>query len=175
MFRAAGAGVEAVVIPYLGDMLEALATAASGALATPVGRVLVAPGLEVAWDECCDGQLWARVVEARESDAVLAPARLADGSACGPGAWLVTFGVGVLRCTPSVDDRGRAPTADALTANALLLLEDQADVCLAIKCSGVVASPRGMAWAPLGPEGGCAGGEWTFEVLVQGCGCSQPA
>ena len=78
-----------------------------------------------------------------------------------------------MRCTPVVDDRGRAPSADALTGSAGQVLEDMAAVAGAVVCCSGLNGAGGMLWTPLGPEGGCAGGEWTFDVVLRGCGCDE--
>ena len=111
--------MEAVVIEGLPGLLGALLDCAEDALDPTPGRVLVAPGGEVAWDACCDGQLWVRVVEVTDATDLLGIRVGADGS-CQTAAWRVDIGVGVLRCTPTVDDRGRAPSADDLTGRAVV-------------------------------------------------------
>ena len=152
------------------ETLVGLAECAAGGLSEPAGRVLVAPGGEVAWDSCCDGMVWSRLVEVRPGPE---PARTAGGEACGPVVWEVRVGVGVLRCTPVVDDRGRAPSPDALTENAERITADMREVLRAIECCAGVARLVEPLWSPLGPEGGCAGGEWTFGVFLAGCGCDE--
>ena len=162
------------MIPGLPELLDELLGCAEREVDPPAARVFLAPGLEVAWDACCDGQLWVRVVGVADgSDRVPVVPRLADGSSCAPPAWVVTLGVGVLRCTPVVDDRGRAPSADALTGSAGQVLEDMAAVAGAVVCCSGLSGVGGMLWTPLGPEGGCAGGEWTFDVVLRGCGCDE--
>ena len=161
-----------VVIDGLPGLLGALLDCAEDALDPTPGRVLVAPGGEVAWDACCDGQLWVRVVGVTDATDLLGMRVGADGS-CQTAAWRVDIGVGVLRCTPTVDDRGRAPAADDLTGNAGQLLEDMAALAGAVACCAPVMRPLDLAWLPLGPEGGCAGGEWTFGVIRQACPCPE--
>lgn len=156
------------MIQGLEEALDALLGAALAELDPVPGRVLIAPGAEVAWDACCDGQLWVRVASVEDATPLVANGRSAQS--CGPLAWLVTFGLGVLRCSPSVDDRGRVPPAESLTDNARQLVADMQGLARALACSGGV-SGRSQLWTPLGPEGGCAGGEWTVGVLMLACGC----
>ncbi len=159
------------MIVGLHGLLDQVLAAVLAELDPVPGRVLIAPGAEVAWDSCCDGQLWVRVVGVEDASSLLNARPGADGS-CSPVAWLVTLGVGVLRCSPSVDDRGRVPAAGALTENARELVADMEALVRALTCR--IETPlRSLAWAPLGPEGGCAGGEWTFSVVVPACGCEE--
>lgn len=160
------------MISGLPDLLAAILGCVREELDPAPGRVLIAPGEQVAWDACCDGQLWVRVVGVRDVTAELGGRSGADGS-CAVLAWGVTVGVGVLRCTPSVDDRGRAPSAGEVTGSAEQVLADMAATSRALLCCAPVSRPRSLAWAPLGPEGGCAGGEWTFEVWLGVCACPE--
>ena len=162
------------MIDGLPALLDGVLTAADDALDPAAGRVLVAPGAEVAWDACCEGsgQLWVRVVSVTDAGAVQPVRVLADGTRCALPGWVVTVGVGVLRCSPVVDDRGRAPSADALTENASQLLADMDALAGVIVCAGLQGWSD-LLWTPLGPEGGCAGGEWTFDVRLPSCPCEE--
>jgi hypothetical protein len=50
---------------------------------------------------------------------------------------------------------------------------DMMAVAEAINCclAPQVAKLQMLRWDPLGPEGGCTGGEWSFTVLVDNCRC----
>lgn len=158
------------MIQGLPDLLGEVLGCVEAELDPAPGRVLIAPGGEVAWDACCDGQLWVRVVSAADVSAELGARPGADGS-CAVVGWGVTVGVGVLRCTPSVDARGHSPAAGDVTGSAVQVLADMAAVARGLLCCAPVTRPRSLAWVPLGPEGGCAGGEWTFDVWLPVCGC----
>lgn len=150
----------------LGPALERWLACATAVL-EPVGRAFVQPGFEVAWDDCCDGQVWVRLVAVSPTPGLTV--QKASGSPCGP-EWLdVTAAVGVVRCVHVVDDDGHAPTPAALTADALRMTADQAALLDAVACC---IQPRQIVrWDPLGPSGGCAGGEWVFVARWPGCDC----
>lgn len=154
--------------PALGLMLDAanLAVAAD----PPLGRVHLATGTP-AWDDCCSGQLWLRVV----SQVPAALGGRATAPNCGVPAWTVTFGLGLLRCAQTVRDDGSAPPPAALTAEALQVATDAATLCRVIECDWTKISGleriTPTVWTPLGPDGGCVGGEWQATVLVTNCGC----
>jgi hypothetical protein len=153
----------------LGPALMLFLASAEAALDTPVGRAALYPGAEVAWDDCCDGQLWIRVINQLPNSGV----RNASGQPCGVATWTVTLGLGVLRCAASIDDQGRAPAAADLTANTLAMLADQAALSEAIQCAITPAVEKlvVLRWDPIGPSGGCVGGEWQFTVTLMNCAC----
>lgn len=141
------------------------------------GRRFVAPGLDVAWDDCCEGsgQLWVRVLQTQPSGNPFPAPLPASRSKCDWPLVAVTVGVGVLRCTPTVDDRGIAPSAAALTESALQMTADRAVLEQAVRCCWPdvrnVEAITGVSWVPLGPNGGCAGGEWTATLALGTCRC----
>lgn len=138
---------------------------AAKALLSPVPRriVHVNPG-EVAWDGCCDGQLWGRIVAVDPHVSAQAAT-----VACGVDYWLVTVAVGVIRCVETVDDRGNSPRPARVEADGRQQALDLAAIERAVLCDDRVHTVNG--WTPLGPEGGCAGGEWEFVLRFSTCGC----
>jgi hypothetical protein len=156
-------------VDLIGPILASMLGCADSALDPAPGRALVVPGLLPAWDSCCDGQVWVRLMSLT--------ADLAGGqpSQRPPLMWRATIGCGVLRCAAVVDDQGHAPPAEVLTAEALALSADRAALEAAIQCEmpGVsnVMRIELIRWDPVGPEGGCAGGEWQFQTLVDNCRC----
>jgi len=139
------------------------------ALDPPVQRVALYPGAQVAWDDCCGGQAWLRVVEIIPSGG---DRRLR--TACGPPLWQVTLGIGVLRCAAVVSDYGEAPSPEALTADTLQMLTDMSALQQAFECqiAPAVLSADHLRWVPLGPSGGCVGGEWLVTVRFDNCPCT---
>lgn len=124
------------------------------------GRSIVAPGASVAWDDCCDGQLWARVVS-------ISPVfqGTTNGVKC-PVAYDFTLGVGVIRCVSTVNERGKPPSAKQITADGNAGLRDMrelADILQSYRPVDALTTRLGI-WTPLGPDGGCAGGEWTMTM-----------
>lgn len=147
-------------------MLTAALECAAAGLTRPAGRVALYPGGEVAWDQCdCDGQLWVRLTEmerAGDGDR--------NGTPCGPLLWKATLGVGVIRCVGTLDDQGNSPPTNRLNMDTLQMTQDMSDLAVAMTCclSPQLEESRlqMLTWNPLGPQGGCAGGEWVFTVLV---------
>ena len=140
--------------------LVELAAAVEEHLSTKPGRTIVAPGSTVAWDDCCAGQLWARVITV-----VPLYKGTMNGVQC-PTGYDFTLGVGVIRCVATVDDRGRAPSAQQITRDGTAGQRDMreiADVLQSYRPVDALAGRLGT-WTPLGPDGGCAGGEWTYQM-----------
>ncbi|QDF19046.1 hypothetical protein SEA_BUSEPHILIS_31 [Microbacterium phage Busephilis] len=136
---------------------------AEAALNPTPTRVFVQPGAEVAWDqEKCDGQAWSRLV----SMTPVLGTRKANGVACVEW-WDVTFAVGVLRCVANLDNRGRIPTAEQITADGDQFADDLVALLTAVECDQYVRQLVGVQ--PAGPQGNAAGSEVQFIVRVQPC------
>jgi len=154
----------------LGPLMAAVLAEALAALTEPVGRVSLYPGADVAWDDCCEGQLWVRVAETTPTGS---GPQAGTRQPCGVHLWQVLLGIGVMRCAAVVKDDGTPPTPAELTADTLAMTQDRADIEEAIKC-GVAPLTEQMhfvRWDPLGPQGGCVGGEWLFFVKMGTCSC----
>lgn len=128
----------------------------------------LAPGAQVAWDNCCEeggvgGQLWVRLVN-------IVPGWPQRDAAqkCAPRLYTATFGVGVIRCAHTLDDQGNPPTAAEMTGDATKINDDMEDMLSGIMSNLEYQYNLG-AYEPLGPDGGCAGGEWTVSVRLQPC------
>lgn len=139
----------------------------------PVGRAFLAPGSQVAWDDCCDGQLWVRMINVFPSGR---PFPAVDSvQPCGIAVLAVQLAVGVVRCAAVVDDNGNAPTPEELTADTLAQSADASILLSAIQCCDLPTTTdkliRVGTWTPSGPQGGCVGGEWTLTLGVGNCGC----
>lgn len=168
------------MVDFVGPTMEALLACSEAALedaGRPVSRSSLVPGRDVAWDNCCGdgntgGQLYVRAVTGFPSGPF--PQHNTSTKCDAPfRAWQLA--VGVIRCTPTIDDQGNPPSAAALTANTLGVMEDAHALETAIKCclreaprvQGVIL----VAWTPQGPQGGCVGGEWTVWVNLPACAC----
>lgn len=138
----------------------ALLKGGAAALSNAVSNAYVAPGAEVAWDECCAGHLYVRIVAVTP---VFGPTA-ADGNHCSIRYWNATLALGTLRCVEVVDDRGRGPRPYDLTADAAILHQDMADLGMFLTSN---TNASDMEWSAQGPEGGCVAGEWTFTVKVR--------
>lgn len=153
-------GIEAELLRWLACAVESLDP--------PVGRAFVAPGLEVAWDDCCDGQVWVRLLQL--APVVSQQLRKANGRhQCAVDIWEVTAAIGVVRCVHSMKDDGTPPTPEEITADGLQMAEDMQNLMSAIQCC--VEPTTFVRWNSTGPAGGCSGGEWQFVVRIAGCGC----
>ena len=145
------------------DLPEAVLEAAWNGLTKKPGRSVIAPGGDVAWDECCDGMLY---VVQRNFLPMYKQGR--SESSC-PVMLRVTYAVGVLRCVKGLTDRGTAPTANQITADGLQTGRDSIQLYNALQCftppDPGLRAKLGV-WSPLGPEGQCAGGEWELTVTM---------
>lgn len=146
---------------------------ASTSLEPPVDRAVLAPGGSVSWDACECGQVWVRLIGLVPSAS--SQVRSSAFLPCGVTIWVVTLGVGVLRCAAVLDESGNAPSPAALSADTLQETADLAALSAAIQCC-MTASPHVehlsmLRWSPLGPDGGCLGGEFQFNVLMDNCLC----
>jgi len=162
------------VVDLVGPLCTDMLACVQANLSVPVGRAFVAPGSAIAWDDCCDGQLWVRVVQMNTTDGVR-PQKM-GAKPCDPCGLEYAVGVeiGVLRCSSTIDDQGQIAGPDVLTAEALQALTDEAEISEAAQCC--IRSLPGMKnlvmvrWDPLGPEGGCVGGVWTIALTLKtGC------
>jgi hypothetical protein len=156
-----------VAVDYLGPILTEYVDQAVAALIPTPGRIVhVAPGAEVAWDDCCDGQVWSRVIQVLTHTT---NSRSAAGPPCGVDYWIATIGLGVIRCAHSLNEDGSAPTALEVEGDGFDMLADMANLQEVVLCNPNTWNV--VQWLPLGPNGGCHGGEWTFTVQVPTCGC----
>lgn len=138
--------------PGLDDLLKHVVDA----LPAPVGRAVVAPGGSVAWDDCCDGQAWVRVVSVEPS----------YQARCGIVRWTVTLGIGVLRCAAVLNDDGVAPSPRQITADGHEMIADMDAIAHLFQCNDLPLDPLLGNWTPQGPNGGCHGGEWAATVTL---------
>ena len=138
----------------------AILKGAAESLSNAVSQAYVAPGAEVAWDECCAGHLYVRTVSISP---MLGPTAI-DGDPCSIRYWAATLALGTLRCVEVVDDRGRGPRPFDLTADAAILHQDMAELGQFLTSS---TNASDLEWSAQGPDGGCVSGEWTFTVKVR--------
>lgn len=135
----------------------------------------LAPGGMVAWDNCCkdQGQLYVRLVSMFPSGRPF-PTEFAGIMRCGAYLMAATLAVGTVRCAHVVDDRGRAPTAEQMTGDALRLTLDAAILEQGIRCC--LGANENVPWSmgemvTSGPEGGCGSVEWLVTVGFNTCAC----
>jgi hypothetical protein len=146
----------------------------------PVESVFIAPGGPPAWDNCCEdgGQLYVRLVQSfPTSGPGSAPFPGQDTRPrCHPVLMAARLGVGVLRCSQAFATEEGAPPSDATKTTEGTRTSMDASILLeAILCCLTTALPNLPwvvdVWNPLGPNGGCVGGEWQLIVGVDTCRC----
>ena len=159
------ANIEPLFVEILDEAMDELVD-------NPPGRAFIQPGAEVSWDDCCQGggQLSIRLIS-------LVPAGTAAISPCPPAGWTATVGLSLIRCVAGLDDAGRVPTAEQLSADGADVLADMTALERALNCRvrelDSVERMSIIQWLPQGPEGGCAGGEWQFMISVLSCACPE--
>ena len=132
-----------------------------------ISRTYVAAG-EIAWDDCC-GMLV--VAPERVYRSEVFPTENGDEELCFGGYLVVDLLVLIVRCVPTVDDRGRAPSANALQAAYRTLIEDAAVVW------NLVTGPlpdemvrANVAQTFVGAQGGCIAAETRFTIGLEQTG-----
>lgn len=144
----------------------------------PVGRSGLVHGTEEAWDDCCAGQAYVRLVQVYPTMGNGGggfPAQDTVHTNCGINMLAARLAIGVLRCAATQDDNGVAPTAATITTETASHTLDTSIILESIMCclpsvAGVQAS-KIDAWNPKATLGGCRGGEWQVIVAVGHCGC----
>lgn len=152
--------------------LAAIAQRSSTDLSPAPGRtVLLAPGALVAHDDCCDGQVWARLVNLGPMPSN-DPARRPGMNPCAVPEFMLTAELGIVRCAATVNDQGRAPSPRQITADGEQSINDMSALLGVLRCTDNLRSL--ISWTPTGPEGGCHGGYWTFTMRASNClGCEE--
>ena len=139
------------------EIAELLLGTAVEAVENPPARHLVLPGRENAWD--CE-MVYVQMAGAQA---------VTRDNAC-PSFLDVMFQVGLLRCVTVQDRQGRAPTAEQITSDGLIHLDDaealfKALACLKIEHPAVVRNSVGSS-NHLGPTGALVGVEWGVTVRL---------
>lgn len=152
----------------IAPLLDEILTAIADALPVKPARQVISPGLP-AWDDCgCDdepGQLALRVTGVN-------PVWPRNGQGnCEPAMWSISLAISLLQCVATVDDQGNAPSSDMITADGIEMYTAMQLLLSAIVCNvaplDVIDGDTTIgSWTPLDPQGGCAGGEWSFTVRV---------
>lgn len=143
------------------NVLEHVLDACRDALSVAPGRSVIAAGYGVAWDDCCDGQLSVRVIRTTP----LYKGNPINGC---PVGFEHLLSVSLVRCVATMNDRGQAPTEDEMTADGRAMIRDMNELANILQCMSI---PKTLgSWLgpfrTVGPQGGCAGGEWDFTVRV---------
>lgn len=165
-----GEALYAILATLADDVLAALVEEPG---AVPPCRVLVAPYLEVADDNCCDddecgGQLAVTLDQLYRSDSFPLPQGLGVPTPCGCGGEPVAvMRARLTRCIPALNDDGTIPTPEALSEGAAVGIIDASALSNGV-CSFVSRFPKDNAVpgivTPVGPLGGCGSYEVTVTV-----------
>lgn len=146
-----------------------------------VCRSFLAPGGPPPWDTCCDcgtgeGMAYVQIASVAPTDNF--PIQQTGAMRCPPTGQIIELNIAVIRCAATVDDQGRAPSAERMTADALKVQRDRAIVYEAIKCCYLDDADPGTyvigAFTPLGPNGGCVGGTTSLTLAANVCRCPEP-
>lgn len=132
----------------------------------------VVPGA-IAWDECDCGLLAVSVGQIYPTEAFPNPVQARVGNGCDAPWEAAEIIVQVVRCTPTVDDVGNAPTVAALDEAAQEILRDAYEMMRAVsttlcqmndarEISDFVMRPL----TPQGPSGACGGNELRAVVSL---------
>lgn len=129
-----------------------------------VQRAYVAAG-QVAWDDCC-GMLVVAPERVYRSQSF--PTEFIGQEVCDTGWLNIGLVVLLVRCIPTVDDRGRAPSGKALDDAYQMILEDAGVVWNALQCAELPDDwqKANLSQGFVGAEGGCVGVETRIIVGV---------
>jgi hypothetical protein len=145
----------------------AILAAANGAITKAVNRALITTG-QIAWDDCCDGQLAVSVTRVAPTEAFpTEQVTLVLMGSCSPAYELAEISVQIVRCAPQALNGQQAPTVTALSDAAKQTLIDANQVRRSVTkalCSLKEDIPQRLDYFIrdqlfLGPEGACAGSE----------------
>ena len=162
------------------DVAQWLLTTSGNALVTcgrdPINKAYVAAG-QIAWDDCC-GMLV--VAPERVYQSEIFPQPNTSQTYCFGGYLAVDYVVLLVRCTPTVDDRGRAPSETELQAAYDSLLGDAAVIFNSLTTEMPSEWIRTVPVQTFtGAQGGCIGVETRMTVGIEqsqwAVCCGEPA
>jgi hypothetical protein len=114
----------------------------------------------------CGGQAWVRLEQVFPSVIFPTPA---ENTVCNTGL-VASIEIGVLRCMQVIEESGEAPSLDEQVRATRLQLADMQAMRRAVLCCDWRADSDLQllltSYTPVGPEGGCVGGTWSFMVAV---------
>lgn len=147
--------IEHIIAPIIAEAEKALNP-------TP-GRIMrLVPGEAAEWDDCCEGQLWGRLVAVQP----ISDQQRQANRPCPITGYVATLELGVIRCVHTVDDNGHAPAPKEIEMDGLQTVRDMETLANVLACADVRSINQ---WLPLGASGGCGGGMWLFTVRLDNC------
>jgi hypothetical protein len=163
------------ILDQANDLLMCVSAELAALDAGAPARSFVAPGAEIAWDDCQCGQLTVHVLRAYPSDSF--PILKQDGpfTRCAPKLTVVEFVVTILRCVTVQGDQGQAPPAAKLAEDAITDQLDRAAVRRGVVCCLTADNPLLQRsyliqeQLAVGSEGECMGSELHLFVGLPNC------
>lgn len=139
----------------------------------PPAKAFVYDGGTGPADDCCAGLLWVRVAQIDVTDGSGQPLPEIRNIPIGPMGYAITLEAGILRCAPTVNEQGQAPTAAQYEASAVQQASDRLQMRLAVQCDFIPdlqGDPETEcdgqsvgSWVAI-DAGACAGGYMTTRV-----------
>lgn len=133
-------------------------------------------GLDVAFDDCCAGQLWVAWGGTRPT--ITFPDEIRDRIAtqCGNASLVLEYEVGIARCAPTLDEQGNPPTCEQIAESALQMHQEAYIILRALMCCLEEWRRAGLqaiwtAQTPAGDEGTCVGSVVRILVGMSACPC----
>ena len=167
--------------PLLDAVRLCLCANLANTLAGPPGRCCMTPGSAVVLDDCCKGTAWVRldrIGETSISGRLIPPPMESWGDGrCSDQQVQIVLGIGVMRCAATTDEQGVPPSCEVLESETQAMASDidalyrTASCCLDDAASFGVYSVDPAMFTPLGPAGGCVGGELMVGYTVDLCPC----
>ena len=159
-------GLGTSISSVIADLVDCVCVALETDGAGPTCWCGFYPGSQVSWDYCGEcsggscGMGYVRLVNAYRSEDMLNP----DLNTRCASPLTLQLAVGAIRCIPVADDDGRLPDPESMWESSLAVLADMAALFVAADCcpgEHILGE-----YTPVGPQGGCAGGEWTVWVSL---------
>jgi hypothetical protein len=142
-------------------------------------KCLLIPGFDVAWDECQCGQFAQSLIAEYLTSTPFDGGNAAIGNGCGSAYRVISVATSLVRCIPTMNERGEPPSCAKLLAAGIRDVQDRTAVRLGILChleslleSGDIEYFQIGQQTPLGEQGGCAGSVITWSVALRNsCPC----
>lgn len=162
-----------VLFPWAALMRDCVCASLEASVGGPVCQCMLTAGTSTAYDNCCQGQAWIRVVSVYPSKSFPTP----DGSRfrCDHQMMAAELEIGVVRCAPTMDDDGNPPSVQAIEESFRVVHSDRVRVMRALSCcfrpeQGCEVINIGQ-WTPVAEQGGCVGGMTDVTISFNDCDC----
>lgn len=153
-------------VDFIGSLLWSMVNEAKIALVPTPNRIVhIIAGRNAPHDDSCS-QLAGRVLTITP----LTGPKGATAAPCGVTEYIATLGLQIYRCIATLNDNGDIPSEREMDMDGLQMTRDLANLLKVIQCHDAVRTIG--AWTPIEARGGVAGGEWTFQVRIPVCPCT---